>query len=113
MYPTPFLWFFHAGQLELSKRYNSWDPHLKRPLEDYLREGLERNQAHTAKKVWPPPGKEPRALFVWGGDVARRVRANQFLVQELFPKLKLLVTVDFRWNGSALYSDYVLPACGF
>src|SRR3990170_3278890 len=34
--------YFHAGLLELSERHNSWDPTLKRPVAEYVKEALEK-----------------------------------------------------------------------
>ncbi|MBI4300206.1 MAG: molybdopterin-dependent oxidoreductase, partial [Chloroflexi bacterium] len=102
-------YYFHAGLIELSKKNNSWDPHLKRPLEEYIVEGME----SRIRPLSPALGKRPQVLFAWGGDPLRRVRANQHLVDELIPKAKLFFTVDWRWNATAAYSDYVLPATGW
>lgn len=52
-------------------------------------------------------------LFIEGGNVLRRVRGYPQLLKHLLPKLKLLVTVDWRLSTTALYSDYVLPAAGY
>ncbi|MBI2914034.1 MAG: molybdopterin-dependent oxidoreductase, partial [Chloroflexi bacterium] len=98
--------YFHSGLIELSKKYNSWDPHLKRPLEEYVKEGLEKR----LKPVLPSPERDPKVLLAWSGDVVRRIRGNQYVIQNLLPKLKLMLTVDWRWNASAAYSDYILPA---
>ncbi|MCZ7526760.1 MAG: molybdopterin-dependent oxidoreductase [Acidimicrobiia bacterium] len=105
---TSLFYYFHTGLLELSAREGSWDPYLKRTVQEYVDEAL----ASGTRPVQPAPGTDPKALFVWGGDPMRRARANQLLVENLFPKLDLVVTTDWRWSGTAAYSDYVLPACG-
>jgi DMSO reductase family type II enzyme molybdopterin subunit len=99
----------HGGILELSKRHNSWDPHLKRSIGAYLDEAL-------AKKwlpALPTAENDPRVLFQVGGNVLRRGRATNQMLKNLLPKLKLIVTVDWRMSATALYSDYLLPACGW
>ncbi|MBI4492156.1 MAG: molybdopterin-dependent oxidoreductase, partial [Chloroflexi bacterium] len=101
--------YFHGGLLELSERHNSWDPYLKRPVHEYVREALARGW----QVVTPPPEKQPLVLFQVGGNVFRRVRATNQVLQTLLPKLKLVVTVDWRMSSTALYSDYVLPASGW
>lgn len=106
--PQALFYYFHAGLLEMSEENESWDPTLKRPLSDYIDQAL----LSETRKVYPSPGNDPKALVVWGGDPLRRVRANQLLLEKLWPKLDLIFTVDWRWSGSARYSDYVLPACG-
>jgi len=106
---TSLLHYFHGGLLDLSKKHNSWDPCLKRPLADYVSESL----AKGWQNVVPPAHKPPRALFQIGGNIFRRGRATNQLLENLLPKLKLLVTVDWRMSATALYSDYVLPTCGW
>jgi DMSO reductase family type II enzyme molybdopterin subunit len=106
---TAMVHYFHGGLLELSVQNNSWDPHLKRPLAEYARESM----AKGWQVVVPPPEKEPRVLFQMGGNVFRRGRGTKQLLKHLLPKLKLLVTVDWRMCATGLYSDYVLPACGW
>ncbi len=101
--------YFHGGLLELSERHNSWDPTLKRPVAEYVKEALEKGW----HKVWPRPGKDPRALIQYGGSMFRRSRATEQMLKTLLPKLKLIVTIDTRWTATALYSDYVLAAAGW
>lgn len=101
-------YYFHTGLLELSADQGNWDPHLKRKVSEYVEEAL----ASGKRSVQPALGKDPKALVAWGGDPVRRMRANQLLQQNLFPKLDLIVTINWRWCGTAAYSDYVLPACG-
>jgi len=101
--------YFHGGLLELSERHNSWDPTLKRPVAEYVKEALEKGW----HKVWPRPGKDPRALIQYGGSMIRRSRATELMLKTLLPKLKLIVTIDTRWTATALYSDYVLAAAGW
>ncbi|MFQ5872636.1 MAG: molybdopterin dinucleotide binding domain-containing protein, partial [Dehalococcoidia bacterium] len=106
---TAMVQHFHGGLLDLSKKHNSWDPHLKRPLGEYADEAI----AKQWQTVVPAPGKEPRIMFQIGGNVFRRGRGTNQLLNTLLPKLKLMVTVDWRMSGTGLYSDYVLPASGW
>jgi len=101
--------YFHGGLLELSEKHNSWDPTLKRPVAEYVKEAMEKNW----HKVWPKASKEPRALIQYGGSMLRRARATELQLKNLLPKLKLIVTIDTRWTATALYSDYVLGAAGW
>ena len=50
-----------------------------------------------------------------GGDPGPKLRPQEVLGEEPAPtgKLDLLVTLDFRMSGSALYSDVVLPAASW
>jgi nitrate reductase alpha subunit len=50
-------------------------------------------------------------LFEAGGNMLRRQRGGQVqLLKELWPKLKMIVSVDYRITTTGLYSDYILPA---
>jgi anaerobic selenocysteine-containing dehydrogenase len=54
---------------------------------------------------------EPRVLFEAGGNMLRRQRGGQKqLLEHLWPKLKMIVSVDYRMTTTGLYSDYILPA---
>jgi DMSO reductase family type II enzyme molybdopterin subunit len=106
---TSMVHFFHGGLLELSKQHNSWDPHLKRPLADYVNEAM----AKGWQVVVPSPDKPPKIMFQVGGNVLRRGRATDQLITTLLPKLRLIVSVDWRMSTTCLFSDYILPACGW
>jgi DMSO reductase family type II enzyme molybdopterin subunit len=101
------LFFFLEGGLEESYgRSQEWDPHMKRPLREYLDEALRRG--------WQvAPRTRPRIFFEVGGNVLRRVRRYDLLVEKFLPKLDLLVTFDWRMSNTALHSDWVLPAAGW
>ncbi|MBW2713933.1 MAG: molybdopterin-dependent oxidoreductase, partial [Deltaproteobacteria bacterium] len=55
----------------------------------------------------------PRIIFEAGGNLLRRVRGYDRMIDNLLPKLDLLVTVDWRMSNTALHSDYVFPAAGW
>jgi len=100
------MWYFHAGLDRLNGRSKEWDPYLKRDVHAYLDEAL--------AKGWQfAPKARPRILFEVGGNLLRRIRAYDKLVENLLPKLDLLVTVDTRMSNTALHSDYVLPAAAW
>jgi DMSO reductase family type II enzyme molybdopterin subunit/DMSO reductase family type II enzyme chaperone len=101
--------FIHSGLLELAEQHPGWDPHLKRPIGEYMAEALDKGW----QPAYPPPGKPPRAVIQAGGNMLRRGRATEQMLKTLLPKLKLLVSVDWRMSGTALYSDYVLPTTGW
>ncbi|MBI4515322.1 MAG: molybdopterin-dependent oxidoreductase [Deltaproteobacteria bacterium] len=100
--------FFHRfGALApLTGSSRRWDPHLKRDLDAHLTEAVE--------KGWQLlPTTEPKIFFEVGGNILRRVRGYDRLIDGLLPRLKLLVTVDSRLSNTARYSDYVLPAAAW
>jgi anaerobic selenocysteine-containing dehydrogenase len=56
---TSLLQYIHGGLLELSDKHNSWDPHLKRPVREYVAESL----AKGWQVVIPSPQKSPSLDF--------------------------------------------------
>ena len=97
-------WYYHGGLRGISGRSRQWDPFLKKDVDEYLEEAVESG--------WqiPPPPTPPKILFSSGGNPLRRVRGGHRLLEELVPKLDLLVSVELRLSSTALYADYVLPA---
>ena len=102
-------WNVHGGLLEMSGRSKEWDPTLKRPVAEYLRESLDKGYQY----VWPKPGHDPRIIFEYGSNILRRLRGYPLVMKTLFPKLRAYVTIDWRMTSTALFSDYVLPAAGW
>jgi DMSO reductase family type II enzyme molybdopterin subunit len=103
---TQLLLYQHAGLDQLYGRSKEWDPWMKRELKDYLAEALDKGWQFV-------PEVAPRILFEDGGNLLRRVRGYQKVVEVLLPKLDLLVTLDWRMSNTAFLSDYVLPAAGW
>ncbi|MDK1023797.1 MAG: molybdopterin-dependent oxidoreductase [Gammaproteobacteria bacterium] len=100
-----FWWYYQAGYAD---RFNTkaWgDESLPRSFDDYMHEAIE-------KGWWTVPPKDPpRVLIECGGNMLRRTRGGKTaLLGTLWPKLKMIVTLDFRISQTALYADYVLPA---
>jgi DMSO reductase family type II enzyme molybdopterin subunit len=97
-------WYYHGGLRQISGRSKEWDPYLTREVDDYL--------ADAVRFGWQsaPPDTPPKILFSSGGNPLRRVRGGHRLLEELLPKLDLLVSVELRMSTTALNADYVLPA---
>ena len=56
-------------------------------------------------------GRAAGALRVGRQSMLRRQRGGQkLLLEHLWPKLKMIVSVDYRITTTGLYSDYILPA---
>ena len=107
--PTSLMYYIHGGLLDVSNEHNSWDPYLKRPVKEYVQEAFDKGWQYLT----PGPDKEPRVMFAVGGNFLRRARGTNQLLQHLLPKLRLIVTADWRWTSTALYSDIVLPAASW
>jgi anaerobic selenocysteine-containing dehydrogenase len=108
--PPAFLWYYQYGY---KKRWNdpeNCDPSMKRSFDEYLEEAIEKGwwDASYAKAYREI---EPRVLFEAGGNLLRRQRGGQVqLLEHLWPKLEMIVSVDYRITTTGLYSDYILPA---
>ena len=101
------LFFYEYGGLkELYGSTRAWDPALERDVDSYVSQAVQ--QGWQIKPKTPP-----KIMIEEGGNILRRVRGYQQLVKHLLPRLQLLVTMDWRLNTTALYSDYVLPAAGW
>ena len=102
-------WYVHAGLLEASEKLQDWDPYLKRPVREVLEESFEKGWQH----VWPKPGNDPRVLFSLVSNPLRRIRSYPLVLKNLWPKLRTVVTIDWRMTSTGLWSDFVLPAAGW
>jgi DMSO reductase family type II enzyme molybdopterin subunit len=93
----------HGGLQHRIGSSREWDRTLKRELQSYLDEAVEKGWQFV-------PATPPHIFFEVGGNILRRVRSYDQLYERFLPKLDLLVTVDWRMSNTALHSDYVFPA---
>jgi anaerobic selenocysteine-containing dehydrogenase len=105
MNPGTLFWYLHGGLIEASEKVQDWDTYLKRPVREVLEESFEKGWQY----VWPRPGNDPKVLFTYASNSLRRVRGSPLIRQTLWPKLRAIVTLDWRMSTTALHSDYVLP----
>ncbi len=110
MFPPAFLWYQQYGYKERWNNRQWSDSSMKRSFEEYYQEAMDKGWWDGAMaKVWQDV--EPRVLIEAGGNVLRRQRGGQnMLLEHLWPKLKMIVSIDFRLNTTGIHSDYVLPA---
>jgi len=108
--PPVFAWYYQFGYKERWDNPENHDPSMQRSFEEYIREA-------TDKGWWDPRyaqiyrDVEPRVIFEAGGNMLRRQRGGQkLLLEHLWPKLKMIVSCDYRITTTGLYSDYILPA---
>jgi DMSO reductase family type II enzyme molybdopterin subunit len=108
--PPAFLWYFQYGYKERWNDPENNCPTMKRSYDEYVEEAIAKgwwgkNFSETYRKI------EPRVLWEAGGNMLRRNRGGQKLLLEHFwPKLEMIVSVDYRITTTGLYSDYILPA---
>ncbi len=104
-----FWWYWQAGY---DKRWNTpgWgDTSLPRKFDEYFNEA--RDKGWWKGHEGPGPDNPPQVLIECGGNMLRRTRGGKTaLLNTLWPKLKTIVTIDFRMSQTALYADYFLPA---
>ncbi|MHB8245589.1 MAG: molybdopterin-dependent oxidoreductase [Acidimicrobiales bacterium] len=107
--PMAWWWYWQAGYRE---RWNTpgWgDDSLPRTFDEYVAEALEKGW--WAGVDSPKPDQPPKVLIECGGNMLRRTRGGKTaLVDGLWDKFKLIVSIDFRLNFTGLHSDLVLPA---
>jgi anaerobic selenocysteine-containing dehydrogenase len=78
------------------------------PIDEYWREAVDKGWWEGA--ALPAPEMTPRVLLLDGSNPIRRTPSGQSqLLRHLWPKLKLIVTLELRMSASALHSDIVLP----
>ncbi|MHC1742077.1 MAG: molybdopterin-dependent oxidoreductase [Syntrophobacteraceae bacterium] len=58
----------------------------------------------------PRFGLSPKVLFVWGANYLNQAKGFLDVYTNLWPKLDLIVDLNFRMDTTALHADVVLPA---
>src|SRR5450759_5289895 len=107
--PPFFFWYNHCGYKEVWNNREWNDPDMPRPFDDYFREATEKGW--WAGVARPGPESEPRVLFGVGTKTLRRTRGGRrMLLENLWPKLRMIVSVDWRMSTTGAWSDVVLPA---
>ncbi|MFQ5666128.1 MAG: molybdopterin-dependent oxidoreductase [Candidatus Binatia bacterium] len=107
--PPAFFWYHHCGYREIWNRPGYGDPTMKRTFDAYFQEACEKGWWDTTDEQTRQA--EPRFLIEVGGNLLRRQRGGaRMLLEHLWPKLKMIVSVDWRINTTGLYADYILPA---
>ncbi len=107
--PPAFFWYHHCGYREIWNRPGYNDPEMKRTFDEYFHEACEKGWWDSGDRA-DAPGRA--ALPDRGGrqPAAPPARRRRQLLEHLWPKLKMIVSVDWRINTTGLYADYILPA---
>ncbi len=104
----PFL-YVHGGLKEVFDRPDFNDPNLDRGVADYVSEATEKGWL----RVCPPAERPPKVYFYTGVNPLRRWPAPHIVREHLWPKLDLIVNVNFRMSSTGLESDMLLPASAY
>lgn len=103
--PPFFLWLNHCGYDKVWENAD-WGS-SPRPFAEYLSEALPQWAAFNR----PGADQTPRVLLEVGTNALRRTRGGQrMLLENLWPKLKLIVSLDNRINTAGMFADLLLPA---
>ncbi|MBV6509892.1 MAG: Dimethylsulfide dehydrogenase subunit alpha [Acidimicrobiales bacterium] len=103
--PPFFFWLNHCGYSDIWNR-NGWGA-SPRPFAEYVKES--RNQ--WAPFIRPAADQKPRVLLEVGTNALRRTRGGRrMLLENLWPELSMVVSIDPRMNTAGMHADILLPA---
>ncbi|MFB6183797.1 MAG: molybdopterin-dependent oxidoreductase, partial [Haloarculaceae archaeon] len=99
--PTTLWTYYHAGILD------NTDPETARRIRESVDKGwMPLYPEERADGTRP----DPSTMFVWRGNYFNQAKGNVAVQETLWPKLDLVVDVNFRMDSTALNADIVLPA---
>ncbi|MCU4716956.1 nitrate reductase subunit alpha [Halapricum hydrolyticum] len=99
--PTTLWTYFHGGIL------NNTDEDTRSKILKSVNEGWMPVYPEKREDGFRP---EPTTMFVWRGNFFNQAKGNVAIEEVLWPKLDLVVDINFRLDSTALYADIVLPA---
>jgi len=99
--PTTLWTYYHAGIL------NNTDEQTRSMIQESVNEGWMPVYPEERGDGFRP---DPSTMFVWRGNFFNQAKGNVAIEENLWPKLDLVVDINFRLDSTALYSDIVLPA---
>jgi nitrate reductase alpha subunit len=71
----------------------------------------------SIEKGWipirPEPGTDPSVFIFTGPNPLRRWPSPQTAMKHLWPKLDMIVDVNFKVSTTGMHSDVILPAAGY
>jgi len=104
----PFL-YHHGGYDTLWDDPEHQDEAFPRDLSAYMKEAVDEGWI----PIHPEPGTRPRVFIFSGSNPLRRWPSPQTAKEHFWPKLDLIVSVNFRMSTSSAWSDIVLPAASY
>ncbi|PWB47831.1 MAG: hypothetical protein C3F10_02225, partial [Dehalococcoidia bacterium] len=105
----PWLYGHDKKWAEMASKQEYNDPSLPRPAREYIDEAL----AAGWQPISPRPPKRPRFYYYSGPNPLRRWPNPHIIRDSLWASIDTIVTCDFRMSTSGLWSDYILPGCGY
>jgi nitrate reductase alpha subunit len=105
----PWLYAHDPKWAEIASRQEYNDQSLPRPAREYIDEAMARGWQPAP----PKHPKRPRLFYFSGPNPLRRWPNPATIRDSLWASMETIITLDFRMSTSALWSDYVLPGCGY
>jgi len=109
--PPHFFWYWHGGFKEAWNNAAWSDPQMRRSFDEYFQEAIDRGWWDDLAQ--PGPDQTPQVLIGACGNTLRRTRGAGNLLTHAWPKLKLVVTIDYRMSATGRQSDVFLPAAAY
>ncbi len=89
------------------------DQFLPRPLDQYISESVNNGWMPLYPQGTLDNGRTPKTMIIWGANYLNQSKGFEHILQNLWPKLDLIVDINFRMDTTALNADIVLPAASF
>ncbi len=104
--PTTLWTYVHAGIEGDHESLELW----QRPISEYIKESVSKGWMPLYPKGTLDNKKTPKVLIVWGANYLNQAKGAEHILRDLWPKLDLIVDIDFRMCTTGLYADVILPA---
>lgn len=105
--PTTLWSYVHSGTT------SDVDGVLPRPISQYIADSV----ASGWMPLWPKGtlanGRPPKVMFVWGANYLNQAKGQAKVLNTLWPKLDLIVDLNFQMDTTAMFADVVLPAASY
>jgi anaerobic selenocysteine-containing dehydrogenase len=106
--PAVFFWYRCTGYGKLWDSLSLEDAGIPKKIGEYIREAVEKGWWKYVDL--PEEGVQPKILFSVASNTLRnKPGTTMALLEELWPKLDLVVCIDYRWSTTAMHADIVLP----
>ena len=110
--PPHFFWYWHGGYKDVWNNRSWADTGMKRSFDQYFTEAIDKGWWDDLAQ--PAKDQTPQVFFGACGNTLRRTRGGgTLLLQNVWPKFKLVVTLDYRMSATARQSDIFLPAAAY
>ncbi len=105
--PTTLWTYVHSGTA------SDVDGELPRPVSQYIADSV----GSGWMPLWPKGAlannRTPKVMFIWGANYLNQAKGQTKVLNVLWPKLELVVDLNFQMDTTAWYADVVLPAASF